>query len=92
VVRLAAWRQPERSDQELPPAVHEGHKVRTEKIAQAQRDGVIPDTLPAAELRDLMILLSLSNTPMIAAMGTAMDRERRRATIVAAAEAIVRRS
>ncbi|QUQ68789.1 TetR family transcriptional regulator [Kutzneria sp. CA-103260] len=90
VVRLAAWRQLERPEQELPEAVHEGYRARTDKIAQAQRDGLIPDAMSAAELRDLMILLSLSNTPLMPAMGSAIDRKRRRATIVAAAAAVLR--
>jgi AcrR family transcriptional regulator len=90
-VRLAAWRQLERPDQELPEAVHEGYRQRTDKIAKAQRDGLIPDKLPAAELRDLMILLSLSNTPLMPVMGSVIDRERRRATIVAAAAAVLER-
>jgi hypothetical protein len=50
----------------------------------------VTTALPAEELRDLMILLSLSNTPLIPAVGSDIDRERRRATIVATATAILR--
>jgi hypothetical protein len=37
-----------------------------------------------------MIQLSLSNTPLIPALGSDIDRERRRATVVATVTAILR--
>jgi AcrR family transcriptional regulator len=90
VVRLAAWRQLERPDHTLPQAVHDAQQEKVDKIAQAQKDGTITSPLPAEELRDLMILLSLSDTPLMPAMGASdIDRRRRRATIVATARAIL---
>jgi len=90
VVRLAAWRQLERPEHALPQVVHDAQREKVELIAQAQKDGLVTTALPAEELRDLMILLSLSNTPLIPAVGSDIDRERRRATIVATATAILR--
>ncbi|MFJ3779104.1 TetR family transcriptional regulator [Streptomyces sp. NPDC090075] len=90
VVRLAAWRQLERPEHTLPQVVYDAQREKAESIAQAQKDGAVPDSLPAGELRDLMILLSLSNTPLMPVMGSDVDRERRRATIVAVATAILR--
>jgi AcrR family transcriptional regulator len=89
LVRLAAWRQLERPDQQMPAAVDEGYRLRTDAIAKAQQDGMVSNVLPAAELRDLMILLSLSNTPLMPAMGSVVDRKRRRATVVAVAAAVL---
>lgn len=90
VVRLAAWRQLERPDQALPQIVYDEQQHKVDQIAQAQKDGLIPAALPAEELRDLMILLSLSNTPLMPAMGSEIDRERRRATIAETAKALLR--
>ncbi|WP_327371124.1 TetR family transcriptional regulator [Streptomyces sp. NBC_01217] len=90
VVRLAAWRQLERPEHTLPQVVYDAQREKSDKIAEAQKDGLVPATLPAEELRDLMILLSLSNTPLVPAMGSAIDREQRRATIVATATAALR--
>jgi hypothetical protein len=50
---------------------------------------LLSSSLPAAELRDLMILLSLSNSPLIAAMASEVDREQRRTTILATARAVL---
>ncbi|MFE2533591.1 TetR/AcrR family transcriptional regulator [Streptomyces sp. NPDC059371] len=90
VVRLAAWRQLERTEHTLPQAVVDSHLDKRAKIARAQQDGRLPTTLPAEELLDLMILLSLSNTPLIPTPGSDTDRERRRTTVVAAATAVLR--
>lgn len=90
VVRLAAWRQLERPEQTLPAVVHVARKDKVEQIARAQRDGLVPTALPAGELFDLLILLSLTNTPLVPAVGPETDRERRRATVVATAEALLR--
>ncbi|MBB4939159.1 hypothetical protein FHR32_003464 [Streptosporangium album] len=37
-----------------------------------------------------MLVLSLSNTPLTPAVGASIDRERRRATVVATATAVLR--
>ncbi|MFB7498542.1 TetR family transcriptional regulator [Streptomyces sp. NPDC056161] len=89
VVRLSAWRQLERPEHALPQVVHEAQKDKVEQVAKAQRDGTVSAALPAQELCDLMILLSLSNTPLIPVVGSDIDRERRRATVVATAEAVL---
>ncbi|MER5910835.1 TetR family transcriptional regulator [Streptomyces sp. NPDC001982] len=90
VVRLAAWRQLERPDVPVPEAVAVAQREKAEAIAEAQAQGRLPGTLPAAELRDLMVLLSLSNSPLAPGVGTEGDRARRRATVVAAATAVLR--
>ncbi|WP_052851786.1 TetR family transcriptional regulator [Streptomyces avicenniae] len=90
VVRLAIWRQLERPDQDLPDVVHEAQRHKAAAIAEAQRAGTVADRLPPEEVRDLLSLLSLSGAPHIAPPGTAADRDRRRASVVAATEALTR--
>ncbi|WP_157245101.1 TetR family transcriptional regulator [Nonomuraea typhae] len=90
VVRLTAWRLLERPEHEIPKNVFASHEAKAALIAQAQRDGVITSTLPAGELRDLMILLSLSQSMLAPTMGDEVSREVRRATVVAAAAAVLR--
>jgi AcrR family transcriptional regulator len=89
VVRLAAWRQLERPDHKLPDVVYESQRAKVDAIARSQSNGAVSAQLPAGELLDLLILLSLSNSPLAPAMGSAIDRERRRATVVAAAAAVL---
>ncbi|MFD8073414.1 TetR family transcriptional regulator [Streptomyces sp. NBC_00510] len=90
VVRLAAWQLLERPEHAVPQVVHDAQREKAERIAQAQKAGVIPATLPAEELRDLMVLLSVSKTPLMPTIASETDRDRRRATIVATAAAIIR--
>ncbi|MFJ2648012.1 TetR family transcriptional regulator [Streptomyces sp. NPDC087420] len=87
VVRLAAWHQLERPDHTPPQTVHDAQAQKAERIARAQKEGRIPGDLPAEELRDLMVLLSLSNGPLAPALGG--DPALRRATVVAAARALL---
>ncbi|MFI6502791.1 TetR family transcriptional regulator [Nonomuraea typhae] len=89
VVRLTAWWRLERPEHEIPKDVFAAHRAKVAMIEQAQRDGAITSTLPAAELCELMLLLSLSHSPLAPAMGD-VSREVRRATSVAAAEAVLR--
>jgi AcrR family transcriptional regulator len=88
VVRLAAWRELERADSEVPLTISESHAAKVAQVAQAQADGYVNTDLDAEELLDLIILLSLSGTPLVARLATPPDRERRRRTVIAAARAI----
>ncbi|MFF2521449.1 TetR family transcriptional regulator [Streptomyces liangshanensis] len=88
VVRLAAWHQLERPDHAPPEAVRDAQAKKAEKIARAQKEGRIPADIPAEELRDLMVLLSLGNSPMAPSLGGGVSVPRR-ATVVAAARAVL---
>ncbi|MEV0040258.1 TetR family transcriptional regulator [Streptomyces sp. NPDC056909] len=89
VVRFAAWRELERPQHEVPDAVLRAQEEKASLIAKAQEDGLVMSRLPAEELRDLLVLLSLGGLPLNPAMDAAVDRGRRRATIVAAAAAVL---
>ncbi|MFJ5220895.1 hypothetical protein ACIP98_40325 [Streptomyces sp. NPDC088354] len=90
MVRLAAWQLLERPEHAVPQVVHDSQREKAERIARTQRDGIIPATLPAEEQRDLMVLLSVSKTPLMPTITSEADRDRRRATILATAKAIIR--
>lgn len=90
VVRLAAWRELERADHPLPPAISQSHAAKVAQVAQAQADGHVTSDLAADELLDLMVLLSLSGTPLVARLAPPRDRRRQRRLIIAAATAITR--
>ncbi|MEV7283190.1 hypothetical protein AB0O01_01260 [Streptomyces sp. NPDC093252] len=62
-----------------------------DRIAAAQRDGKIPDRVPAAELLALVIHLSLSNTTLGLTLDTPADHTRRRETITEAVGALLAR-
>jgi AcrR family transcriptional regulator len=88
VVRLAAWRELERADSEVPSTIAESHAAKVAQVAQAQADGHVTSELDPEEILDLIVLLSLSGTPLTARLATPPDRERRRRTVVTAAKAI----
>jgi AcrR family transcriptional regulator len=88
VVRLAAWRELERPDSEVPTAISEAHAAKVAQVAQAQADGHASTDFEADELLDLVVLLSLSATPLVARLTPPQDRDRVRKTVVAAARAI----
>ncbi|MET8832120.1 TetR family transcriptional regulator [Streptomyces sp. NPDC004610] len=89
VVRLTAWRQLERPDHPLPVIVTDSYQDKTDRIAAAQRDGAIPDRVPADELLALVIHLSLSNTTLGLSVDTPIDHTRRRETITEAVRALL---
>ncbi|MFJ3492173.1 TetR family transcriptional regulator [Streptomyces sp. NPDC086091] len=90
VVRLTAWRQLERPELAQPQVVEDAQREKAAAIARAQREGLVPGTLAPEELRDLMVLLSLGNAPVVPGAATDGERARRRATVVAAATAVLR--
>jgi AcrR family transcriptional regulator len=88
VVRLAAWRELERADSEVPSSIADSHAAKVAQVAQAQADGHVASHLGADELLDLIILLSLSGSPLVARLAAPRDRDHGRRTVVAAARAI----
>jgi len=67
-----------------------GISTNARSIASAQANGRISNALGADELLDLMVLLSMSASPLTARLAPNVDPERRRAAVLAAAEAILR--
>ncbi|MGW3645926.1 TetR family transcriptional regulator [Streptomyces sp. NBC_01341] len=88
VVRLAAWRQLERPDQELPDVVVAAQHDKIERIRDAQAHGVLPGTLSADELLNLLLTLSLSGTPLTPG-AEATGQPVRRSAILAAVGLLV---
>jgi len=88
VVRLAAWRELERPDSKLPDVISDAHEAKVAEVARAQAAGHVTTQFSAAELLDLIVLLSLSATPLVARLTPPRQSDRVRATVVAAAKAI----
>ncbi len=88
VVRLAAWRELERPDSKLPDVISDAHAAKVAEVARAQAAGHVTEQFSAAELLDLIVLLSLSATPLVARLTPPRQSDRVRATVVAAAQAI----
>jgi AcrR family transcriptional regulator len=90
LVRLAAWRQLERPDRPSPQVVHDATLIRIERIAAAQKAGILPNTMRPDELLALTVHLALTNTPLRPTEAEdTIDRERRRATVVEATRALL---
>lgn len=60
ILRLATWYQLERAHVEAePPALAEANAAKIRKVREAQKDGRISDRIPAAELVNLVVSLSM---------------------------------
>jgi AcrR family transcriptional regulator len=90
LVRLTAWGLLERPELPPRPAVGEAQAVKAAAIARAQQAGVVRDDIAAAELRDLLSLLSLGATQVLPFSGSDIDPDLRRRTVVTAAAALTR--
>ncbi|MEU8821917.1 TetR family transcriptional regulator [Actinoplanes sp. NPDC048796] len=89
LVRLAAWYQLERSDDELPAAVVASHAAKLRQLEDAQRAGLVSSRIPAEQLLSLVVHLSLSGsgqTPVLEPRPA--DRDAQRAAIVEAVRAV----
>jgi AcrR family transcriptional regulator len=83
-LRLALWHSLERGGAALPEAVVAANRDKVGKIADAQRDGRIPDRFPAAELLVLITGLSILGAPDLAMTYTSGPQglaERRRTVV-----------
>ena len=90
VVRLTAWRQLERPDRPLLAVVGESVADEIEKIAAAQKAGIVADRVAPGELLAVIVHLSLINTVLSPVLGFPGDRDRRRDAIVEAVRAVIR--
>lgn len=63
VVQLAAWHQLEPGDRPLPEAVRKSQQEEIAGIEEAQAAGRLTTTYPAASLLDMILALTLTQTP-----------------------------
>ncbi|WP_432013586.1 TetR family transcriptional regulator [Streptomyces cucumeris] len=87
MVRLATWARLERTP--TGRLLKEAEDPKILAITQAQRDGLIPSTLPAEDLYDMLIALALAWSPGSLAFTAseadpAEDNQRRRTSLAAA--------
>ena len=92
--RLATWYRLERAA--IGPTldlVMDGTNAKVEAVAQAQRDGIIPDRFEPAALLALVVHLSTlwhNTTPDVAALTASLSREQQRRVVTDAVAALIR--
>jgi len=84
VLRISVWAALEKWESIAGSAVLEATAHKTGAILAAQRSGLVSDQLPAGELLALVIQLSLSGASVSPALGTLVDLQVRRVSVVSA--------
>jgi AcrR family transcriptional regulator len=89
LVRMSAWYQLERRDDELPVEVRDSYAAKLTALSQAQRAGRVSATLPAEQLLNLVIHLSIAGTGVTPVLTPEpLDSAQSRAAVIAAVQAI----
>jgi AcrR family transcriptional regulator len=90
IVRLSAWYQLERTDDSLPVHVLNSHANKVSLLAEAQRSGLVSSRLPAEQLLNMIIHLSVAGTGLTPVLKPAdRDAKESRESIVSAVQRLV---